>query len=172
MPSETTGIERILALRRQADAEAHAPDEAMCKLVIFELDGERFAFRAEQVREILPLRPVFFVPGCPPWLEGVINVRGDIESVINLYALLGKGAPDSDAPGSILLGRAAAMDSGVRVGRVLDVLDVPAGDIAAPPAALPEPLARGVAGVLAHHGDAVLLLDLEPMFADYARALA
>ena len=68
--------------------------------------------------------PVFFLPGCPPSLEGVINVRGDIELVVRLRALL--GLPEA-APGQasrIVLGQASAMRSGIRVDRVEDVVDV------------------------------------------------
>jgi purine-binding chemotaxis protein CheW len=172
MEQSNNGVARVLALQREAAATALALDEEACKLVIFELGGERFAFRGEQVREILPIGQVFFVPGCPPWLEGVINVRGDIESVINLFTFLGKAAPPDGAEASILLGRSAAMRSGIRVGAVLEVLDVAVSRIVPPHAAVPEHLQRFLAGVLGYQDGVVLVLDLEPMFADCASTLA
>lgn len=172
MEQSNNGVERILAHQREAAAAAETQEEAVCKLVIFELGAERFALRGDQVREILPLGQIYFVPGCPPWLEGVINVRGDIESVINLFTLLGKAPPAAGAPASILLGRASAMHSGIRVGAVLDVVDVPLERIMPPHAALPEPMQAVVTGVLGYEGGVVLVLDLEPMFADYAGRLA
>lgn len=171
MDQQPTGLERILAERGREGADADDGDDTSCKLVIFDLGGEWFAIPGPNVREILPLGPVYFVPGCPPSLDGVINVRGDIESVINLYALLGKPPPQESRDGTILLGRAAAMRSGIRVGRVVDVLDVRASAIQPPHGVLPEHMRRIVSGFMTHQGSAVVVLDLERIFDDYRLAL-
>jgi purine-binding chemotaxis protein CheW len=168
--SETT-LNQVLTERRAASQEIVNVDEATIKLVIFALGDECFAFHGARIREILAQADVFFVPGCPPSLEGVINVRGDIESVIRLHDML--HLPDSQLGrgSSILLGRGGGMSSGVRVDRVLDVVDVPQSSIQAPPATLPEHLRPLVLGVLRFAEQAVTVLDLEQIFADYARGL-
>lgn len=167
-------LEETLAWRSadvaQDDGQA---GEEMLKLVIFELGGERFACRGEHIREIIFAAEVYFVPGCPDTLEGVINVRGDITSVIRLDRLL-ELANGSIRPGqrsSILLGRGNGMESGIRVGQVIDVIDLPARDIQPSPATLPETLRLRMPGVLHFQQGAVTLLDLDRLFADYARGL-
>lgn len=158
---------QTLAQRRLEQAETHFGDEPVRKLVIFRLDEELFAFLGENVREILPMGRLFFVPGCPTSLDGVINVRGDIESVISLFTLLGKPVPESHAEEAILLGKAANMQSGIRVGRVVDVLDVLEKDIQPPSDHLPEQIFRLVRGLTMHAGMAVLILDMESLFNDF-----
>jgi len=171
--SENT-LDQVLTLRREANQDIVNVDEPLVKLVVFELSGERFAFHGERIREILAHTEVFFVPGCPASLEGVINVRGDIESVIRPHEMLqlpDHAAPEPGRASSILLGQGGGIRSGIRVDRVIDVMDVLHSDIQPPPASLPEHMRSLVLGVLRVGGQAVALLDLDRMFADYARGL-
>jgi purine-binding chemotaxis protein CheW len=171
MEQEQSGLDKILSLRREASAEIVNVDEPMVKLVIFELGGEWFAFPGEAVREILPQVDIFFVPGCPPSLEGVINVRGDIESVISMAGLLGKALTQTAPTSSILRGQGGGMHSGIRVDRVVDVLDVAQSAIQPPPTTLPEHMRRIVSGLMQHQDMPVVILDLNLIFEDYHRGL-
>ncbi|MFI3118530.1 MAG: chemotaxis protein CheW [Methylococcaceae bacterium] len=169
MDQEQSGLDKILDLRQTASSEIVNVDEPTVKLVIFELSGECFAFPGEAIREIMPAVNVYFVPGCPPSLEGVINVRGNIESVIRLAELLGKPAADPAPNSSILRGQGGGMRSGIRVDRVVDVLDVVQSAIQAPPTTLPEHMRPIVSGLLWHQDTPVVMLDLNRIFEDYQR---
>ncbi len=168
--SETT-LDQVLTQRREANKDIVNVDEPTVKLVIFEIGDQHFAFHSERIREILAQADVFFVPGCPSSLEGVINVRGDIESVIRPHEML--HLPDSGVgrTSSILLGRGGGMSSGIRVDRVIDVVDLPQNTIQTPPTTLPEHMRVLVLGVLRFQDKPVAVLDLDTMFADYARGL-
>jgi purine-binding chemotaxis protein CheW len=168
--SETT-LDQVLTQRRDARQEIINVDEPAVKLVIFALGEQQFAFHGERIREILASADVFFVPGCPPSLEGVINVRGDIESVIRPHEMLHLQDSNVGRSSSILLGRGGGMSSGIRVDRVVDVVDVPQSSIQPPPSTLPEHMRALVLGVLRFRDQPVALLDLDAMFADYARGL-
>lgn len=173
MEQEQIGLDKILSLRREASAEIVNVDEPTVKLVIFELDKQWFAFYGEHIREILAGTSVFFVPGCPPSLEGVINVRGDIESVIRLHEMLHipSGGDHITVNSSILLGRGGGMSSGIRVDRVVDVIDMPQSSILSPPATLPDHMRALVLGVFCFQEQPVAVLELDKIFADYARGL-
>lgn len=168
--SETT-LDQVLTQHREANKDIVNVDEPSIKLVIFALGEQQFAFHGERIREILAQADVFFVPGCPVSLEGVINVRGDIESVIRPHDIL--HLPDTGAgrASSILLGHGGGMSSGIRVDRIVDVVDVPQSRIQPPPATLPEHMRELVLGVLSFQDQPVAVLDLDRMFADYARGL-
>jgi purine-binding chemotaxis protein CheW len=174
MPKSNSLLDQVLTHRCEANKDIVDVDEPVIKLVIFEISGQRFAFNGDSIREILAGAEVFFVPGCPASLEGVINVRGDIESVIHLNALLNLPAQDS-TQSSILLGRSSiasgSISSGIRVERVIDVIDVPQSRIQAPPSVMPEALRSYVIGVLEFEAAGVALLDIDPLFTDYTRSL-
>lgn len=164
-------LEQVLKQRSETSRFIVNVDEPVVKLVIFDLGGQRFALSAGHILEILAQADVFFVPGSPPSLEGVINLRGDIESVIRLHEMLHVPDADSGPGASILLGRAADMRSGIRVDRVLDVTDVPQSMIEPPPATLSDQMRSLVLGVLEFQGRPVALLDLDKLFGDYALGL-
>lgn len=168
--SETT-LDQVLSQRRESRQEIVNVDEPVVKLVIFELAGQRFAFHGERIREILAQADVFFVPGCPASMEGVINVRGDIESVIRPHDMLHLPDGKPERGSSILLGSSSSMSSGIRVDRVIDVVDMPQSSIQPPPATVPEHMRALVLGVLQFQDLPVAVLDLERLFADYARGL-
>ena len=164
VPSERDELDMILERRREAGARIVEVETAKVKLVIFVVGEALLAFPARVLVEILPLATIHFVPGCPPALEGVINVRGDIASVVRLGDLLGMTHAPSGRRSAILLARGTRVRSGLRVDRVVDVLDVVEESIQAPPDSLPEPL-RGLAtGVFEHEGQVVILLDLDRVF--------
>ncbi|RKT44798.1 chemotaxis protein CheW [Thiocapsa rosea] len=162
--SDRDELDMILDRRRQAGAQVVEVETAKVKLVIFVVGEALLAFPARGLVEILPLTTIHVVPGCPPALEGVINVRGDIASVVRLGDLLGMTHAPSDRRSAILLGQGTQMRSGLRVDRVVDVLDVPEESIQAPPQSLPEPLRGPATGVFEHEGQIVILLDLDRVF--------
>lgn len=171
MNQQAQTLDQVLTQRREASREVVNVDEPTAKLVIFELHGDWFAFHGEKIREILSQVDVFFVPGCPASLEGVINVRGDIESVISLHELLQQPESADKSASSYLLGRGAGMSSSIRVDKVVDVVDVQLGNIHQPPGTLPEHLRAVVSGILQFKEKPVTVLDLDRIFADYSHRL-
>ncbi len=157
-------LDQVLERRRLASYQVVEVETARIKLVIFVVGQALLALPARTLVEILPLTTIHFVPGCPPALEGIINVRGDIASVIRFGDLLAMDHAPSTRGAAILLGQGKVMRSGLRVDRVEDVLDVAEASIRHPPDSLPEPL-RGLAtGVFEHLGQVVILLDLDRVF--------
>lgn len=166
-------LDAILAQHQFRDDDIVDVEEPTVKLVIFNLGEHSFAFVGAAIREVLPgNEPVFFVPGMPASVEGVMNVRGDIESVIRLHTLLnlaGNQEVKKTPSASILLGEGAGMHSGLRVDQLVDVVDVPQNQIQATPETLPESLRPFVDGLLEFRGLAVAVLDLDKLFTAWQR---
>lgn len=165
-----TNLEQVLWQRHESAKQVVDVDEPSIKLVVFTLGDDWFGCRGELVREILEGAEVYFVPGCPAALEGVINVRGEIASVIGLAAVLGLGG--SAGASMILMIRSGESSSGVRVGRVVDVVDVPESAIQAPSTSLPDPLRACVTGMWSYRERPVVVLGLDTVLRDFARTLA
>ena len=167
MHEHATTLAGILARPRLPERNAGDVDQAPVKLVVFTLAEQWFAFHGEAIREVLADSEVYFLPGCPPSMEGVVNVRGDIESVIRLRAVLGLPDGETSASSRILLARAGTMRSGLRVDRVEDVVDVAQTDVQAPPHTVPERLRTRVQGIVMYRGHVVHLLDVSTILAEY-----
>ncbi|CAK0780406.1 Chemotaxis protein CheW [Gammaproteobacteria bacterium] len=162
---------QILSLRQDNTANQSPADESTFKLVIFTIQDDFFAITGTHIREILPYSVIHFVPGCPPALEGVINVRGDITSVIRLGSLLGLNKTPVTRHASILLGVGNHMISGLLVDRMVDVLDAPQSAVHLPAATLPDHLQTFVSGIFRYKNQAVTVLDLDLLFQEYCRGL-
>lgn len=68
---------------------AQAPPRSALYLLLFTLGGRPFALEATQARRVERPRPLTRVPGAPPWLCGMANLRGTIAPVIDLKGYLG-----------------------------------------------------------------------------------
>jgi purine-binding chemotaxis protein CheW len=82
-PEETR---RILAERARAAARPPArPDDAQrLEVLAFTLAGDSFAVETMHVTEVCPLKDLTAVPCTPPFLAGVMNLRGRVLAVVDL----------------------------------------------------------------------------------------
>ncbi len=104
-------------------------DETTEQLVIFSLSQDWFAFSGMVIREILPYSAVTPVPGLPEYFIGIINVRGDLESVIDLSKPLQGQASKTDPLNRILLTKHESCSPGFKVDYVHDIIELPVSKI-------------------------------------------
>jgi len=114
------------------------------RLLVFRVGTLACAADVDQVREILPRLPTTRIPGAPPVVAGLVNVRGTLVTVVEGWRALGlpplspTPSPEEGATGSTLileLGKAedAANGGGGGPGRKLigftvdEVMDMLAG---------------------------------------------
>ncbi|GAW67778.1 chemotaxis protein CheW [Geoanaerobacter pelophilus] len=158
---ETLNSELILneLKHRQRSKEIVDVEEERVKVVVFTCCGNRYAFYGEDVREFIPNCEISWVPGLPDYLPGLINVRGDIESVIDITPFLGEGKKEAFR-GLVAMAVREDFRSGVMIDSIEDVVDVPAGSIKPPLSTLSGAARELVAGELEYEGALVPLLDL------------
>lgn len=102
------------------------------RLLLFEVRGRRYACDLASVREIVPFGVVTRLPGAPPAVVGVSNVRGLVVTVVDLGIRLADGPVDR-AEGAMLLLEHGGKVLGAGVDALQDVL-VPEDGIQPPPA--------------------------------------
>ncbi|MBA4372714.1 MAG: hypothetical protein C0402_07590 [Thermodesulfovibrio sp.] len=155
----------IEELKKQRGKEPTVDVETeMVKVVIFRLSEEFFAFPGADVKEILLFMDIFPVPGSPDFIPGVINNRGDIESVMNLNGFLDLAGSERTTSSRILIVSKAAVRSGIAVDEVLDVVDVPLNEIKPPLHTLDDARKELVSGELLYNGNPVVILDMTHLF--------
>jgi purine-binding chemotaxis protein CheW len=92
--------------------------------VIFRIGALICAAPAGIVREILPRLPATRIPGVAPAIEGLVNVRGSLLTVLDGHLLLQQERRAEDE-GAIVVVEVAGRRYGLGVGQVLDFLEVP-----------------------------------------------
>ena len=171
MSGNTTTLEEILEQRQLGGDLAIQVDEKTTRIVFFTIGERLFAVAGASIREILPLGEIAFVPGCPSSMLGVINVRGDIESVVSLAAMLGMSESNRSRHSSIMLALAGGIRSGLTVDAIVDVAEVPQSAVMPPPATTPATLDGIVVGTLMHRDKPATLIELDRLFQDFTRGL-
>ncbi|MDO8863575.1 chemotaxis protein CheW [Haliea sp. E1-2-M8] len=84
-------VNRILKARAQVLAQESTVSESDESLEIleFQLGHERYAVETCYVREVYQLDNLTTLPGVPPFVMGVVNIRGEIVSVVDIKHVLG-----------------------------------------------------------------------------------
>jgi len=134
------------------------------KLIIFTLQNGYYAFGRESIKEILPAGKINGVPGVPDFILGVINVRGDIESVIDINGFLGLPEQEKSSSKNIIIAEGAGVRSGILVNSVEDVMDFPEDSIQPPLASLNDKIKQFVIGETEYKDLSVTVLNTKEIF--------
>ncbi|MBI2355363.1 MAG: purine-binding chemotaxis protein CheW [Deltaproteobacteria bacterium] len=145
--------------KRQRTKDVVDVEEERVKIVIFTSGGNRYAFYGNGISEILPACEISWVPGLPEYLPGLINIRGDIESVIDIRYFLG-GERADPKKSHIAMAAWEGFHSGVMIDSIEDVVDIPLSAIEPPLSTLGGAARDLVAGEIRYGGETVTLLDI------------
>lgn len=156
---------RILAARAQALAtpsQAETDGEAI-DVIEFLLSGERYGMAFAYVREVFPLLDLTRLPCTPPFVLGIVNVRGEIVSVVDLrkfFDLPENGLGDLN---KVIVLHSAAMTFGILADSVVGVRTVPRSELQPSLPTLTGLRERYLLGVT---GDPMVILDAAKLLAD------
>jgi purine-binding chemotaxis protein CheW len=119
------------------------------------------ALQIEQIQEIMRPAPLTRVPHSPPEVSGVINLRGEVTTIIDLRRVLGLPPSRTTAEGRILIVRSQGESIGLIVDRVADIYAIAAQTLSPPPANVGAVDGRFFRGVSQRQDEIVVLLNLE-----------
>ncbi|HYH22632.1 MAG TPA: chemotaxis protein CheW [Azospirillum sp.] len=139
------------------------------------IDGEIFAAEVEGVREILDMRPVSRIPNAPPFMMGMIDVRGQGVVVIDLRVKLGLPAvaPTEDTRIVVMevdvAGRTRLM--GLVADKVFEVTPLEEQAFESPPEVGVRWRSDYIRGISRRGGAFVIIFDLARLFSTDEAAL-
>lgn len=99
------------------------------QLVVFKIGNEEFAVEINQVREIVRVVPITVVPRAPSFIEGVVNLRGQILAVIDLAKKLELTVSERSDKSRIVVVEIEDNTAGMIVDEVTEVLRIPVANI-------------------------------------------
>lgn len=155
-------LREVKRLKQSANNSIVDVEEQKTKLVIFVLFNNYYAIKAEYVKEILTIPNIAYVPTCPDFIRGVISVRGDIESVIDLHLLMEMPEIVIERESRLIIVQTKDMSSGILLDRLIDVLDVSNSKILPPLSTSQQ--SYFVEGGINFEDKYVILLDIGKIF--------
>ena len=133
------------------------------QLLLLEVGDGVYGLESAAVREIAAGASVTRLPGAPPHIRGVMNLRGQLVTVLDLVHLL-TGAPARNAEGSTIVVQSGERLLGLVVGEVRDVQTVDVTDAVRGDTLPLAQAARGLIRGLGRLEDAiVILLDVDEL---------
>jgi purine-binding chemotaxis protein CheW len=117
---------------------AAPPAEKSTQYLAFSLAHAEYAMELLRVREILEFSPPTRVPGAPPFIRGVINLRGSVVPIVDLHAKLGlQKQPETKLACLAIVEVGGDWGEPVRLGVIVDVvndiIELGTDDIESPP---------------------------------------
>ncbi len=138
-------------------------DEDYKEVLSFLVADEEFALNVIEIKEIIKLREIIEVPNTPPFIKGIISLRGEVTPIIDMRERLGLPKVDENRDTRIIVTPGEDQPTGFLVDRVNNVLKIPEKDIEPPP-----PLKEGIDiecinGVGHLDGRLIMILDLSEL---------
>ena len=99
------------------------------EVLAFVLGQETYGIETRYVREVTPLNDLTPLPGCPPFVMGIVNLRGQVLSVIDVRILLDlpqRGVGDQDR---VIVLRHEGMEFGILGNSIQGVVQVPVDEL-------------------------------------------
>jgi len=130
------------------------------KVIKFRLKNEEYGVDVKQVKSIERMEHITRVPNTPPFVKGVINLRGVVIPIIDLRKRLGFELKDYNEQTRIIIVNVEEMEVGLIVDAANDVLDIPLSSIAPPPKVIGGIDSEYLSGVAKINDSLLVLLNL------------
>jgi purine-binding chemotaxis protein CheW len=147
------------------EAKGGAEDPVL-QWVIFRLDNETYGINVMQVQEILRYTEIAPVPGAPPYVLGIINLRGNVVTVIDTRLRFGLSETETSDQTRIVIIETENQVVGILVDAVAEVVYLRQSEIETTPNVGNEETAKFIQGVCHKNEELLILVDLEKMMSD------
>lgn len=129
----------------------------------FRLDDEIYAINVMQIQEVLRYTEITPVPGAPMYVVGIINLRGNVVTVIDTRKRFGLPPGEITEATRIVIVEALKQVVGILVDSVADVIYIRQSEIETTPNVGNEETAKFIQGVCHKNDQLLILVDLERM---------
>jgi purine-binding chemotaxis protein CheW len=146
-------------------AIADGNDEVL-QWVNYRLGDETYGINVMQVQEVLRYTEIAPVPGAPDYVLGIINLRGNVVTVIDTRARFGLPPADVTDNTRIVIIESDEQVVGILVDSVAEVVYLRSSEIESAPNVGTEESAKFIQGVSNREGELLILVDLNKLLSD------
>ena len=136
------------------------------EIIAFRLHEQEFCVKTTTIREIRGWAPVTPMPHTPPYVLGLINLRGAVIPVIDMACRLGMKMTEPSERAAIIVTDIAGKLVGLLVEQVSDMMTIKSEDLQPAPEIIPEAQRAFCRGIVALEKSMVCFLNLDTVIAD------
>ncbi len=149
--------------------DAMATEDSQFQLVTFQLGDELYGVNIMDVKEIVRLQNVRVIPNAPYYVEGIINLRGEIIPIIALHKRfriqsVPKDSSSDDFEGGFIILNIDDSKIGIIIDRVARVVTVRREDVKEPPQMLSGIGTEYIEGVIREENGYLIMLNIRKLF--------
>ena len=148
------------------NSTAQSSDDPMLQWVTFRLDNETYGINVMQVQEVLRYSEIAPVPGAPSYVLGIINLRGNVVTVIDTRQRFGLDSADVTDNTRIVIIEADKQVVGIMVDSVAEVVYLRQSEIETAPNVGNDESAKFIQGVCNKNGELLILVELDKMMSE------
>ncbi len=141
-------------------------EDPMLQWVTFRLDGETYGINVMQVQEVLRYTEIAPVPGAPHYVMGIINLRGNVVTVIDTRHRFGLPTADITDQTRIVIIEADNHVVGILVDAVAEVVYLRQSEIETAPNVGNDESAKFIQGVCNKNDQLLILVELDKLLTD------
>ena len=128
--------------------------------VVFKINGQKYCVNILTIKEICSNKETTFLPNTPSFIEGIINLRGEVLSIINLSKKLGIVSSTPFQEQKILVVIIDELLLGFLVDEVIGIIHTPSENIDNKPKML-ENEENFISGIIKSGDEMIISIDLE-----------
>ncbi|MBL4899265.1 MAG: chemotaxis protein CheW [Colwellia sp.] len=151
--------------RRGSNKKTGENDEIL-QWVTFRLENETYGINVMQVQEVLRYSEIAPVPGAPLYVLGIINLRGNVVTVIDTRSRFGLESCDVTDNTRVVVIESEKQVIGILVDSVAEVVYLKASEIDDAPNVGNEETTQFIQGVSNRDGELLILVDLDKLLSD------
>ena len=148
------------------NAVAKSLDDEVFQRVTFQLENETYGINVMQVQEILRYSEIASVPGAPSYVLGIINLRGNVVTVIDTRSRFGLLPADITDNSRIVIIEAEKQVIGILVDSVAEVVYLKKSEIEDAPNVGTAESSQFIQGVTNRDDGLLILVDLNKLLSD------
>lgn len=145
---------------------AETDSSSIRQWLTFRLGDETFAINVMQVQEVLRATEIAPVPGAPEFVLGIINLRGNVVTVIDARKRINLDYREVDEDSRIVITEAGRQVVGILVDCVAEVLEMEDSEIEPAPNVGKDESSKYIQGVVNRDQTLIILVDLDKLLSD------
>lgn len=143
-----------------------AGDDSVLQWVTFRLGNETYGLNVMQVREVLRYSEISPVPGAPSYVIGIINLRGNVVTVIDTRERFGLKTTELTDDSRIVILESDNQVVGILVDSVAEVVYLKASEIETAPNVGNDESSRYIQGVCHKNDELLILIEIAKLLTD------
>lgn len=138
-------------------------DDEVLQWVTFRLEGELYGINVIQVQEVLRVTEIAPVPGAPDYVLGIINLRGNVVTVIDTRRRFMLSEREIDDDTRIVIIEVMGQIVGLLVDGVAEVVYLRASEVESAPEVGNDESSKYIQGVVSRENGLLIMVDVNKL---------